>query len=75
MIRAADEYWDFDRATYEDELDAWRERTAAPVAARAAVSRPLARRVMASRPVTARPPRNARRQSRPRIAIAGSVAA
>jgi len=32
MIRASDEYWDFDRASYEDELDAWRERTAAPMA-------------------------------------------
>ena len=27
------EYWDSDRATFEDELNAWRERTAAPVAA------------------------------------------
>jgi hypothetical protein len=27
------EYWDSDRATFEDELNAWRERTAAPVVA------------------------------------------
>ena len=32
MIRANDDYWDFDRATYEDELGAWRERTAVAVA-------------------------------------------
>jgi hypothetical protein len=31
MIRSNDEYWDFDRATFEDELDAWRERTAVAV--------------------------------------------
>ena len=28
MIRTNDEYWDFDRASFDDELDAWRERTA-----------------------------------------------
>ncbi len=32
MIRANDDYWDSDRATYEDELGAWRERTAVAVA-------------------------------------------
>jgi hypothetical protein len=30
MFRINDEYWDADRASYEDELEAWRERTAAP---------------------------------------------
>jgi hypothetical protein len=28
MINAAEEFWDFERASYDDELDAWRERTA-----------------------------------------------
>src|SRR3954451_3812215 len=27
MITARDEFWDFERASYDDELDAWRERT------------------------------------------------
>jgi hypothetical protein len=31
MISAGLDYWDFDRASYEDELDAWRDRTAARV--------------------------------------------
>lgn len=31
MIRAFDPYWDSDRASYEDELNAWRDRTAAPL--------------------------------------------
>jgi hypothetical protein len=75
MIRATDEYWDFDRATYEDELDAWRERTAAPVASMPAARRSATRRVIAPRPATARPPRKARRHSRPRIAVAGSLTA
>ena|SRR6186997_1935797 len=30
MISATEEFWDFERASYDDELDAWRERTAAP---------------------------------------------
>ncbi len=32
MIRASDDYWDSDRASYEDELGAWRERTTVAVA-------------------------------------------
>jgi hypothetical protein len=44
MIRAADEYWDSDRASYEDELNAWRERTAAAVAAAVVAPAPAARR-------------------------------
>jgi len=28
MITANEEFWDFERAGYDDELDAWRERTA-----------------------------------------------
>ena len=32
MIRTGDDYWDSDRATYEDELNAWRDRTATPLA-------------------------------------------
>jgi len=27
MISATEEFWDFERASYDDELDAWRERT------------------------------------------------
>jgi hypothetical protein len=30
MINAGLEYWDFERASFDDELDAWRERTAEP---------------------------------------------
>jgi hypothetical protein len=30
MINASTEFWDFERASFDDELDAWRERTAAP---------------------------------------------
>jgi hypothetical protein len=32
MISATEEFWDFERASYDDELDAWRERTAASFA-------------------------------------------
>jgi len=28
MINPTEEFWDFERASYDDELDAWRERTA-----------------------------------------------
>jgi len=62
MIRAADEYWDSDRASYEDELNAWRERTAAPVAVavpEAPVTRSEARRP-ARRPVAVVATRNRR---------------
>ena len=41
MIRANDDYWDCDRATYEDELGAWRERTAVAVAVAARPRDPL----------------------------------
>src|SRR6186997_869743 len=30
MISATEEFWDFERASFDDELDAWRDRTAAP---------------------------------------------
>jgi hypothetical protein len=51
MVRAGDEYWDSDRASYEDELNAFRERTAGPVAvAEIAAIRSEARRP-ARRPV------------------------
>jgi hypothetical protein len=48
------EYWDSDRATYEDELNAWRDRTAAavlvgPTAAPARVRAAGRRRVAAPR--------------------------
>src|SRR4029079_9055583 len=33
MISATEEFWDFERASYDDELDAWRERTAVAVPA------------------------------------------
>jgi hypothetical protein len=51
MIRSDDEYWDADRASYEDELDAWRERIAAPVApvAPASIASVWMPRVAASR--------------------------
>jgi hypothetical protein len=51
------EYWDSDRATYEDELNAWRERTsaAAPiVSVMPARARPVARRRVAARTVAPR---------------------
>jgi hypothetical protein len=39
MIRADEEFWDVERASYDDELDAWRERTAfAPVLGSALIS-------------------------------------
>jgi hypothetical protein len=69
MIRAADEYWDSDRASYEDELNAWRERTASPVAValpEAPATRSEARRP-ARRPVAVAATRDRRpplRQSR-----------
>ena len=47
MIRANDEYWDSDRASYDDELNAWRERTAiatVSVEVPLAPSRPRTRR-------------------------------
>lgn len=71
MIHAADEYWDFDRATYEDELGAWRERTAVALVTTVAVAeapvptRRIERR--ASRRAAARP-------FAPRRPIAGRLA-
>ena len=56
MIRANDDYWDSDRATYEDELGAWRERTAVAVAV-AASDHPIRDPPLnppASRPAAAR---------------------
>jgi hypothetical protein len=54
MINASTEFWDFERASYDDELDAWRERTAfVPPASPAAVAEhripPVARRPSAER--------------------------
>ncbi len=57
MIRANDDYWDSDRATYEDELGAWRERTAAA----AAIAAPM------TRAETHRSIRRPSRSARPRI--------
>ena len=54
MIRANDEYWDSDRASYEDELEAWRERIAVATTVEAPKSRVEARR-------------STRRPARPRI--------
>ena len=55
MMRARiGEYWDSDRATYEDELDAWRERTA-PVAAEPTTLVHRPRRTTARRPALAGP--------------------
>ena len=56
MMRARiGEYWDSDRATYEDELDAWRERTAAPVAAEPTILVHRQRRTATRRPASAGP--------------------
>ena len=71
MIRANDEYWDSDRASYEDELAAWRDRTAVPVAV--AVVAPVTRfepRKSGRRPVAVaatrdrRPPRSRARSAK-----------
>jgi hypothetical protein len=66
MIRAADEYWDSDRASYEDELNAWRDRTAVattPLVVAIAVAAPVRRteaRLPDRRPVAVAVARNAR---------------
>ena len=63
MISATEEFWDFERASYDDELDAWRERTAAAVPALLGLSRPRrqSRRLGLAQPaprrLTARSPR------------------
>jgi len=51
MINASTEFWDFERASYDDELDAWRERTASSVSPAAFEHRlpPVARRSSAAR--------------------------
>jgi hypothetical protein len=55
MMRARiGEYWDSDRAIYEDELDAWRERTA-PVAAEPTILVRRPRRTTTRRPASAGP--------------------
>ena len=55
MMRARiGEYWDSDRATYEDELDAWRERTA-PLAAEPTILVNRPRRTATRRPASAAP--------------------
>lgn len=65
MIRAADDYWDSDRASYEDDLNAWRERTAAPVAvAEVPATRSEARRPV-RRPIAVAAGRPHLRRSRP----------
>jgi hypothetical protein len=53
------EYWDSDRATYEDELNAWRERTypAVPVVARIVTRRRVATRATLPRRPKVAPPR------------------
>jgi hypothetical protein len=63
------EYWDSDRATYEDELNAWRERTAAAAVVGPAQLRRLARRTVARRTVAA-----TRAQVPPRIALRNAAA-
>jgi hypothetical protein len=76
MIRAADEYWDSDRASYEDELNAWRERTAAPVAV-AVPDRPAHPRIWPKfRPgnVSGDRPRLAKRSGRRRAAVHAQAA-
>jgi hypothetical protein len=62
MINASTEFWDFDRASFDDELDAWRERTAAAVIIEHRIP-PVARRLSAAR----RPVVPAGRQARIRI--------
>jgi hypothetical protein len=72
MIRAADEYWDSDRASYEDELNAWRERTAAPVAvvvARRPARRPVGVTATRDRRLPLRRTRSAKRLGARRTAI------
>jgi hypothetical protein len=69
MIDASTEFWDFERASYDDELDAWRERTAAPFIVEHRIS-PVARRqsaphrlvVAAGRPARIRIQRSAARR-------------
>lgn len=76
MIRATDEYWDSDRASYEDELNAWRERTAAPVAVGVAPTRDRPRIWPKLRPgnVVGDRPRLAKRLGTHRVAIHAQAA-
>jgi hypothetical protein len=63
LQRRFGEYWDSDRATYEDELNAWRDRTAAAVAPAApAWVRAVAPRRVAARTASPRRPRVAPRR-------------
>lgn len=64
LQRRFGEYWDSDRATYEDELNAWRERTAAAAPTDGKTRRHAVahRRVVAR--TAARPPLVARRPVR-----------
>jgi hypothetical protein len=76
MIRAADEYWDSDRASYEDELNAWRNRTAAPVAVAVAivVARPRIWPKVRPGNVSGDRPRLAKRSGRHRAAVHAQAA-
>jgi hypothetical protein len=69
MITATEEFWDFERATFDDELDAWRARTAAPESRRAAQTG----RAVALRPagLPARPASKARAPRSTRHALPG----
>ena len=67
MISATEEFWDFERASYDDELDAWRERTAVAVPAIEALpglSRPRrqSRRLGLAQPAPRRPAARSPRQ-------------
>ena len=75
MIRTTDEYWDTDRASYEDELNAWRDRTAMTVAvavipavrsdARRSARRPVAVAATRDRRLPLRRSRSASRRATP----------
>jgi hypothetical protein len=70
MIRANDDYWDTDRATYEDELGAWRERATLTVTV--AVAAPVTRsETLRSIRRPSRPARPARPQPLSQISTHG----
>ena len=63
MINATEEFWDFERASYDDELDAWRDRTAtAEPAAGGPVSGPSAMARTLAQPAPRRPAARSPRQ-------------
>jgi hypothetical protein len=73
-----EEFWDFERASFDDELDAWRARTAAPVASTSAATTsaiapaPAASALSATTRADSRP-RTVRRDRRPARRVAALV--